>query len=285
MKRVIAVDQPPPGHWVGDGFPVQSLFSYHNRYRELTPFLLLDRAGPTQFEPAAKPRGVGQHPHRGFATVTIVYQGEVAHRDSSGRSGLIGPDEVQWMTAASGIVHQEFHSEAFTRSGGILDMVQLWVNLPAAHKYDEPDYQLIRRTEIPQITLADGASQLRLIAGEYQQQMGPAITRSPIQLWDLRLQPGADITLPASTGWNCALALLAGEIRVNGEVQASALSLVVCSRDGADIRVQTERGATLLLLGGEPIDEPIAGYGPFVMNSREEIEQALTDHRAGRLSM
>ena len=167
MKRVLGVYSPPRPHWVGDGFPVRSIFSYHSHSKQLSPFLLLDYAGPAEFPPANQPRGVGQHPHRGFETVTIVYQGEVAHRDSTGQGGVIGPGDVQWMTAGAGILHEEFHSEVFTRSGGELEMAQLWVNLPARDKRTPPGYQAIFAQDIPAVPLPDGAGTVRVIAGEY----------------------------------------------------------------------------------------------------------------------
>lgn len=284
MKKVIRIDSAPRPHWVGDGFPVRSLFSYQSHGRALSPFLLLDRAGPAQFAPTDSPRGVGQHPHRGFETVTLVYEGEVAHRDSTGQGGTIGPGDVQWMTAAAGIMHDEFHSETFTRAGGTLDMVQLWVNLPARDKMSAPGYQAIRSDQIPAFPLADGAGRLRIIAGEYEGQRGPAHTFSPINLWDLRLHGGASVRLPAVDGWNTALVVLKGTVRVNGQEEAGEAQLVLLDPSGRDIELEAQEDAVLLLLSGEPIDEPIVGYGPFVMNSEEEIHQAIADFNSGRFS-
>ena len=190
MKAIQGVYSAPRQHWVGDGFPVRSLFSYDSHGKHTSPFLLFDYAGPMDFTPAARPRGVGQHPHRGFETVTIVYDGEVTHRDSTGAGGMIGPGDVQWMTAASGIIHEEFHSPEFTRKGGRFEVVQLWVNLPAKDKMTAPGYQTLLNRDIPTVALPDGAGTLRVIAGEYAGQRGPARTFTPIDVWDVRLKQG-----------------------------------------------------------------------------------------------
>ncbi|MNG93721.1 Quercetin 2,3-dioxygenase [compost metagenome] len=284
MKKVIGIYSAPRQHWVGDGFPVRSLFSYHSHGKALSPFLLLDRAGPADFSPGEQPRGVGQHPHRGFETVTIVYQGEVAHHDSTGQGGVIGPGDVQWMTAASGIMHEEFHSEAFTRSGGTLDMVQLWVNLPAKDKMSSPGYQAIRSDSIPVHELADEAGLVRIIAGDYAGQTGPARTFSPMNVWDLRLHGGARVQLPAVDGWNTAIVVLKGRARVNGQEEVGEAQMVLLDPRGTGIEIETREDAVLLLLSGEPIDEPIVGYGPFVMNSQLEITQAIDDFNNGRFA-
>ncbi|MNF52044.1 Quercetin 2,3-dioxygenase [compost metagenome] len=284
MKKVIGIYSAPRQHWVGDGFPVRSLFSYHSHGKALSPFLLLDRAGPAEFEPGDHARGVGQHPHRGFETVTIVYEGEVAHRDSTGQGGVIGPGDVQWMSAAAGIMHEEFHSEAFTREGGTLDMVQLWVNLPARDKMSAPGYQAIRSDSIPEVALPDGAGSVRLIAGDYAGRQGPARTFSPMNVWDLRLKAGASLVLPAVDGWNTAIVVLKGSVRINGQEEAGEAQLVLLDPRGSDLQLETREGALLLLLSGEPIDEPIVGYGPFVMNSQEEITQAIDDFNSGRFA-
>ena len=281
MKNVIGVYTTPRSHWVGDGFPVRSLFAYDNHGKALSPFLLLDRAGPAQFAPASAPRGVGQHPHRGFETVTIVYQGEVAHRDSTGQGGVIGPGDAQWMTASAGILHEEFHSEAFTRSGGTLDMVQLWVNLPAQHKMTPPAYQAIRSAAIPAVELAGAAGTLRVIAGEHGGQRGPAHTFTPMNVWDLQLLAGNSAELPAIDGWTTALIVLRGAISVNGSAQAGPAQMVLLERNGSGVQLQADSDALVLLLSGEPIDEPIYGHGPFVMNTQDEIIQAIDDFNSG----
>jgi quercetin 2,3-dioxygenase len=271
-KAVLGVYPGPQAHWVGDGFPVRSLFSYDQLGRHISPFLLLDYAAPTAFPPAARPRGVGGHPHRGFETVTIVYQGEVAHRDSVGNSGVIGPGDVQWMTAAAGILHDEFHSPAFMRRGGALEMAQLWVNLPAQHKMAPPRYQSILSAQIPQIALPGGAGTLRVIAGNYCGQQGPAATFSELNVWDVRLQSGAEITLSVPAGHNAAI-----ESR-----EAKDAELVLLEGGGSDIHIAAGADSAILVLSGVPIAEPIAGYGPFVMNTRQEIETAMNDFRLGK---
>jgi quercetin 2,3-dioxygenase len=281
-KTVLGVYPSPKGHWVGDGFPVRSLFTYDDLGQHLSPFLLLDYAGPAQFAPAARPRGVGEHPHRGFETVTIVYQGEVAHRDSVGNAGLIGPGDVQWMTAASGILHEEFHSPAFARSGGALEMVQLWVNLPAKHKMSAPRYQTILNADIPQVDLAEGAGSLRVIAGSFDGRAGPAATFSPLNVWDVRLQAGHQASLPVPEGHTAAIAVLRGSITVNGSRRVGDAELLVLDRSGDAVHIEAAANTTLLLLSGSPILEPIVGYGPFVMNSKQEIETAMNDFQRGK---
>jgi redox-sensitive bicupin YhaK (pirin superfamily) len=282
MKKVLTVENAPRPHWVGDGFPVRSLFSYDSHGAPLSPFLLLDYAGPAQFAPAARPRGVGEHPHRGFETVTIVYEGEVDHRDSTGAGGHIGPGDVQWMTAAGGIIHEEFHSEAFTRRGGILEMVQLWVNLPARHKMSTPGYQTLLKKDIPTLPLADGAGELRVIAGEYQGTRGPARTYTPVNVWDVRLNRDHTGTFTVPEGHTLAVIVLRGTVQVNGTHVARDAQLVLLDRAGTEVQIEANSDASVLLLGGEPIDEPIVGYGPFVMNSRDEIAEAITDFNSGR---
>jgi quercetin 2,3-dioxygenase len=281
MKTIVDVQSAPGSHWVGDGFPVRSMFSYRSHGKALSPFLLLDYAGPTEFTPAERPRGVGQHPHRGFQTVTIVYQGEVAHRDSAGQGGVIGPGDVQWMTAGAGILHEEFHSEAFTRSGGVLEMAQLWVNLPAKHKMTTPGYQAILDRDIPAVSLPDRAGTARVIAGNFDGHAGPARTFTPMHVWDLRLNPGGIGELCVPDGWNSALIVLHGTVLINGSSVAREADLVLLSRAGSTVSVEANNDAVVLLLSGEPIDEPIVGRGPFVMNSQKEIVQAITDFNNG----
>jgi redox-sensitive bicupin YhaK (pirin superfamily) len=281
-KTVLGVHPSPKGHWVGDGFPVRSLFTYDGLGQRLSPFLLLDYAGPAQFSPAQRPRGVGEHPHRGFETVTIVYEGEVAHRDSVGNSGLIGPGDVQWMTAAAGILHEEFHSPAYTRSGGPFEMVQLWVNLPAKHKMSAPRYQTLLNASIPRIEIAGGAGSVRVIAGEFAGRQGPAATFSQVNVWDVRLKGGHAVTLSVPDGHNAALAVLRGEVSANASRKVGAAELVVLSAAGNEVSIEAASDATFLLLSGEPLLEPVVGYGPFVMTSRQEIETAIDDFNRGK---
>lgn len=281
MKSVLGVFNAPRPHWVGNGFPVRSLFSYQGQGKQLSPFLLLDYAGPMDFAPSDKPRGVGQHPHRGFETVTIVYKGELAHCDSSGEGGTIGPGDVQWMTAGAGILHEEFHSPAFTRTGGTLEMVQLWVNLPARNKGIAPRYQAILDRDIPSVDLPARGGTLRVIAGEYSGQRGPAQTFTPMNVWDLRLKAGGrnEFTLPA--GWSVALVVLHGEVRVNAGTEVGEAQMAVLGEEGQVIDVEAGTDSVVLLLSGEPIDEPIVGHGPFVMNTEAEIAQAVRDFNSG----
>jgi len=281
-KAVLAVYPAPKGHWVGDGFPVRSLFSYDQLGGQVSPFLLLDYAGPAVFTPATRPRGVGEHPHRGFETVTIVYQGEVAHRDSAGNSGVIGPGDVQWMTAAAGILHDEFHSPAFTRRGGTLEMAQLWVNLPAEHKMSPPRYQNILNAQIPQVALPSGAGSLRLIAGNYAGRRGPAATFTDLNVWDVRLSAEKNLTLSVPENHGAAIAVLRGAITVNGSPEARNADLVLLDRSGSEIAVAAAADSVLLVLSGVAIAEPIAGYGPFVMNTRQELDTAMNDFRLGK---
>jgi len=282
MKNILGIYSAPRSHWVGNGFPVRSLFSYESHGKQLSPFLLLDYAGPVDFTPTDKPRGVGQHPHRGFETVTIVYQGEVAHRDSTGQGGVIGPGDVQWMTAGSGILHEEFHSPAFTQSGGTLEMVQLWVNLPAKDKMTTPGYQAILAQNIPSAPLPDKAGTMRVIAGEYSGYAGPARTFSRLQVWDMRLTQGGITELALPESWNVALVVLHGTVQVNGSASAREAQMVVLDRAGQNLAIEASTDAVVLLLSGEPIAEPIVGHGPFVMNSQQEILQAIDDFNSGR---
>ena len=282
MKNIIGIYTSPHMHWVGDGFPVRTLFSYDNLAKHISPFLLLDHAGPAEFTPTTERRGVGRHPHRGFETVTIVYKGELEHRDSTGSGGKIGAGDVQWMTAASGILHEEFHSEGFAKSGGTLEMVQLWVNLPARDKMADPGYQTLLDADIPSIVLKNNAGRLRLIAGEFDGQTGPARTFTPIDVWDLRLNGGQALTLDLHEGRNTALVILRGTVQVNGLESVGEGQLVLFERQGNQLTLQASADAVVLLLSGEPIDEPIVGHGPFVMNTEQEIHQAFADFQSGR---
>jgi redox-sensitive bicupin YhaK (pirin superfamily) len=282
MKKTLGVYSAPDPHWVGNAFPVRSLFTYDNLGRNLSPFLLLDYAGPAKFTPAAQPRGVGQHPHRGFETVTIVYEGEVQHRDSSGAGGVIGPGDVQWMTAGAGILHEEFHSEAFTREGGTLEMVQLWVNLPARDKMVKPGYQGIPDRDIPTVKLAGDAGRVRIIAGRFQGQSGPAHTFSPLDVWDVRLNAGKRAAFSVAQGRTIAVVVLQGAVQLDdGQILRDA-QMAVLEPAGEDFSVAADSDAILLVLSGEPLDEPIVGYGPFVMNTQQQISEAIEDFNRGR---
>ncbi|MES3676817.1 pirin family protein [Halomonas elongata] len=282
MKKIQAIYGAPRGHWVGDGFPVRSLFTYDRMgAQHLSPFLLLDHAGPHEFRPATKPRGVGAHPHRGFETVTLVYAGELEHRDSSGGGGRIGQGDVQWMTAGAGIVHEEFHSRAFTDSGGPLEMVQLWVNLPARHKDAPPAYQTLGEASIPRVSLGQGKGDVRVVAGDFSGQRGPARTFTPINMWDIRLAADGDATLPVPEGHTTLLVVLEGSVLVNGDTVVRDEAVAVFDRRGDEVHLEASNDTKLLLLSGEPIDEPVVGHGPFVMNSAEEIHQAFREFQDG----
>ncbi len=278
-RRIEKIKRDNGRHWVGDGFPVTSLFSY-GRDRNISPFLLLDYAGPADFEPSNKPRGVEQHPHRGFETVTIVYDGEVEHKDTAGNAGKIGPGDVQWMTAARGILHEEMHSEEFTRKGGRLEMVQLWVNLPAKDKMSAPRYQEILNNNIP-VVEADG-SKVRVISGSFGDAKGAAMTFTPVHLYDIRMNAGAELTIPVADGFNASLLVLDGEVSVEGE-QLEHAELAVFEQSSGSVVLKAAKDAKLLFMAGEPIDEPVVGSGPFVMNTEDEIYQAFADFRSGKL--
>lgn len=282
MRKILGIYSSPRPHWVGDGFPVRSLFSHMSHGEHVSPFLMLDYAGPAEFAPTDKPRGVGVHPHRGFETVTVVYSGEVEHRDSTGQGGVIGPGDVQWMTAAGGILHEEFHSRAFTKAGGTLEMIQLWVNLPAKDKNTAPGYQTLSNRDIPAVDLPDGAGTLRVIAGSYRGKRGPAHTFTPIDLWDLKLRQGGRTVLSLPEGHTAAVVVLKGAVRLNDDATAREAQLVLFDRGGGDIVLEADADASLLVLSGEPIDEPVVIHGPFVMNTADEIRQAMVDFQSGR---
>jgi len=281
LKKILGVHSAELPHWVGNAFPVRTVFSYGGLGEQLSPFLLFGHAGPDHFEPASKPRGVGEHPHRGFETVTIVYEGEVDHRDTTGVGGHIGPGDVQWMTAASGILHQEFHSEAFARRGGTLDMVQMWVNLPARDKMSAPRYQNLLDAQIPGVDLPDGAGRVRVIAGAFAGHQGPALTHTPINVWDLRLVQGSKTHLTLPVGHTAAIVVLRGTVTLNKLQVLDENQMAHLEREHDELEIEAGSDATLLLLGGEPIAEPIVGHGPFVMNSEAEISQAFADFHGG----
>ena len=282
-KKILNVTSAPGRHWVGNGFPVHGMFGYSGPgVAERSPFLMLDYAAPYEFQPTTERRGVGQHPHRGFETVTIVYDGEVEHRDSTGNGGIIGKGDVQWMTAAGGILHEEFHSPAYAERGGPFEMVQLWVNLPKQHKLAPAGYQGILDAQIPAVALPDDAGMLRVIAGDYDGNAGPARTFSPINVWDVRLGAAKTVSLPQPEGWTTLVVVLAGTVQLNGETVLRPAQMATLSTEGSDVVIEANGDAKLLLLAGEPIDEPVVGYGPFVMNSQQEIVQAIADFNGGR---
>ena len=282
MKKLAFIKRNGGSHWVGDGFPVRGIFSYNDIADELSPFLLMDYAGPADFPATTRKLGVGQHPHRGFETVTIVYEGGVSHRDSSGGGGTIGPGDVQWMTAASGLLHEEYHSPDYAAKGGPFEMVQLWVNLPAKDKMSAPGYQGIVADDIPEVALPGNAGTARIIAGNYGDVSGPARTFTPMNVWDLHLKAGHRIALELPEGHTTALFVLRGSLRIDDKHTVRAAELAVMEREGSQLAFDVTDDAIVLLLSGAPLNEPIVGHGPFVMNTREEIIQAINDFNSGR---
>jgi quercetin 2,3-dioxygenase len=282
MRQILGVTSAPRPHWVGDGFPVRTMLSHHDHGGQISPFIMLDYAGPATFEPTTARRGVGAHPHKGFETVTIVYAGEVEHRDSAGAGGVIGPGDVQWMTAGNGIVHEEYHSPAFAAKGGAFEMVQLWVNLPTRNKGAEPGYQSLLAHDIPTVELANGAGTLRVIAGQFGEARGPARTFTPIDIWDVRLMRGKSATLDVPEGHTLSVLVLAGTVEVQGREIAREAQMVLLGREGGPVTIEANGDAKLLVLTGAPIDEPVVAHGPFVMNTVGEIKQAMLDFQAGQ---
>lgn len=281
MKKIVLIKRSNGSHWVGDGFPVQNIFSYNDIADKISPFLMMDHAGPTNFPPTQQKLGVGQHPHRGFETVTIVYEGGVSHRDSSGAGGTISPGDVQWMTAASGLIHEEFHSEDFARQGGPFEMIQLWVNLPAKDKMTKPGYQGITAEQIPNVTLANDAGVARIIAGSQANAKGPAHTFTPMNVWDMRLKADRTLMLTLPAGHTTALYVLRGKIKVDTQI-IQTNEMAVMEREGTELAADILEDAVVLLLSGQPLNEPIVGHGPFVMNTRAEIMQAMQDYNSGK---
>jgi hypothetical protein len=283
MKKILEIHKSPSPHWVGDGFPVRSILSSQRLGPAISPFLLLDYGGPMEFPPTNQVLGVDEHPHRGFETVTIVYQGELEHRDSTGNHGRLSPGDVQWMTAASGIVHEEKHSREFAERGGMFEMVQLWVNLPAKFKTAPPGYQTLLNRDISVVTLANDSGMVRVIAGNFQNTKGPARTFMPINLWDIRLQAKQATELQVPDHYTTILVNLSGKIFLNETEQVGAAEMALLDRRGEKIKIAAREDATMLLLNGAPIDEPVVSYGPFVMNTEDEIQQAIVDYHSGRM--
>lgn len=282
-KRVNEIYKAPAPHMVGDGFSVQNVFPNGNRLgRRISPFFLLDYGAPAYFPPSDKPRGVDEHPHRGFETVSIVYQGALEHRDSAGNKGKLFAGDVQWMTAASGVVHEEKHEKEFTRRGGTLEIAQLWVNLPKAYKMTAPRYQELLKEQIPVVPVGNN-SKVRVIAGAFNGQRGPAQTFTPINLLDIKLAAGDTVNLHLPEGYNTGIVALHGEVNYNGSHTAQAVEIAVFDTAGEDITVTAISDATLLVLNGQPIDEPIFAYGPFLMNTQQEIMEAIDDYNAGKM--
>lgn len=283
MRTVKNIYHNSQSHWVGDGFQVTPLFSHMGEDRQTSPFLMFDYAAPREFAPSfGHTRGVGEHPHRGFETVTIAYHGEVAHRDGSGATGVIQQGDVQWMTAGRGTVHEEFHSEAFSQRGGLFEMAQIWVNLPRQHKLVEPRYQHLKNADIPVVNVDGG--RVRLIGGEYNGVQGAGLTYSELNIWDVTVDSEMRLTLPETH--NVSLAIRRGKVQINQDdnLVAQPKDLIVFEREQGGIvlkNIGTEP-VEILLLSGVPIDEPIAAYGPFVMNTPEEIHESIDLYRRGK---
>lgn len=283
MKKLSFIKKSNGSHWVGDGFPVRNIFSYGDIASEISPFLMMDYAGPVEFKPTEKKLGVGEHPHRGFETVTIVYEGEVEHRDSAGGGGKIGPGEVQWMTAASGVVHEEFHGRDFAKKGGPFEMIQLWVNLPKKDKMSSPRYQGIMKAKIPEVSLPDDAGIVRVIAGEFNGNKGPAMTFTPMNLWDIRVNDEKHVEINVNENETAALFVLNGQIKLASGETVKEAELAVMSHSGKIIQFVAEDHSKILFMNGTPLNEPIVGYGPFVMNTETEIRQAFNDYKNGKM--
>lgn len=281
-KNIVSLHKARAPHMVGDGLPVRNVFSYTDLgKRELSPFLMLDYGMPSVFKPTEEVLGVGMHPHRGFETVTIAFQGRLAHRDTAGNHGEIGPGDVQWMTAGSGVLHEELHAPAFRKSGGTLQMLQLWVNLPAELKMTSPQYQTLENSNIPVVNL--GAAKVRIISGTLGDLVGPARSFTPINLWDVQLNPG-EVRLTVPENYTTALFVMEGKVTVNGAQEVEEPTLVLLDNSGTDFTVTASSEARFIVLNGEPIHEPVVGYGPFVMNTQEQIVEAMKDYSAGRFA-
>lgn len=282
IRQVNHIITAPNAHWVGNGFPMSTLFSYQKDSEKYSPFLLMDYAEPTLFKPVTNARGVGTHPHRGFETVTIAYQGEVSHHDSKDHEGTIYAGDVQWMTAASGILHNEYHSKKMTKEGGMLEMVQLWVNLPAAYKMTQPRYQALKSDAIPLVQLSDSQGYVRVIAGHYANTQGIAMTYSPLNVWDVRLNNAGISHYHIPEGHNAMLFVVKGAVHINDSEIARQHEMVVLNNDGETLMLESMGDTIVLILSGEPINEPIAGQGPFVMNTQEELQRAFDDYDNGQ---
>ena len=268
-------------HWVGDGFHVRNLFPSNDLGPRLSPFLLLDLAGPTEFAGTDTPRGVREHPHRGFETVTVVYQGKVAHRDSAGNSGVVGPGDVQWMTAGSGVVHEEMHEREFAREGGTIQMAQLWVNLPREHKLTRPRYQDLSSDRIPAVEVEGG--EVRVVAGDFRGTRGPAETFTELNVWDVHLGADGSLDVELPPGHNVGVIVFSGRAAVNGSAPIADAEMAWLGEEDIAVAIQAEQDSTILFLSGLPIGEPVASMGPFVMNTREELIEAVRDYQSGRM--
>ncbi|HEK2854354.1 TPA: pirin family protein [Proteus mirabilis] len=285
MRQVKQIYSAPNPHWVGNGFSMSTVFSYKENAEQYSPFLLMDYAEPTLFKPVTNARGVGTHPHRGFETVTIAYQGEVSHHDSTGHAGTIAEGDVQWMTAASGILHKEYHSEKMTKEGGMLEVVQLWVNLPSAYKMAQPRYQALKAQDIPHVQLPNAQDYVRVIAGDYANTSGIAMTYSPVNLWDVRLNHAGTSHYAIPEGHNAMLFVVKGAIHLNNSDIVRQHEIAILDTHGDTLTLGSMGDAIVLILTGEPINEPVVGQGPFVMNTQQELLQAFDDYDNGKFGM
>lgn len=283
-RTVEIIATPPAPHMVGDGFRVHNFIPSFHRLdmQRTTPFILLDYNSKIVFPPSETPRGVGVHPHRGFETVTIAYKGSVQHHDSSGGGGIIGEGDVQWMTAAGGVLHKEYHEKEWSKKGGEFQMVQLWVNLPSKVKMSAPKYQSIANANIPRIKLDEHGSEVQIIAGEYKGTKGAASTFTPINMFNTKLKTNTEVTFSFPQNNNTLLLVLEGSVRVNGGEKVETDNLALMANDGEQFSVKANEDALVLVLSGEPIHEPIAAHGPFVMNTKQELIQAFNDFNEGK---
>jgi redox-sensitive bicupin YhaK (pirin superfamily) len=285
-KTIEAIVAPPPPHMVGDGFRVHNFFPNSRLIdkQRMSPFFLLDYNAKIEFAPRETPRGVGVHPHRGFETVTIAYHGRVAHHDSAGNSGIIGEGDVQWMTAASGLLHKEYHEQEFSRKGGVFQMVQLWVNLPAKYKMTPPKYQEISHDKMGKYNLPNDQGVVEIIAGEFKDVKGPAFTFTPMHVYNARIKKSADLELSFPSNFNTGILMVEGTADIDGSVVHSD-HFVLFKNDGESIQISAHEDSVMLVLSGEPINEPIAQYGPFLMNTWQELEEAIEDVNAGKFGV
>ena len=281
-KKVLIVLKEENRHWVGDGFYVHGLLRPNDELHAIiSPFILLDYASPMKFKPSNIPKGVGKHPHRGFETITFAYQGEVEHRDSSGAIGTIKTGDIQWMTAGRGVIHEEFHSREFSKTGGVFEMVQLWVNLPKKYKMIKPSYQAIVNKDIPTVSIQNNAN-LRVIAGKYNNIKGPASTYTEINIYDISSKEKENINLNFNIGTNTILLIMSGKLSIDNK-NYEEKSILILDKENKMLSFQTSNNFKALILNGEPINEPIVTHGPFVMNSQQEILTAIDDYQNGSM--
>lgn len=284
-KTIEAILPPPPAHMVGDGFRVHGFFPGEKiSKKRMSPFFMMDYGSKVDFSPSEQPRGVGVHPHAGFETVTIAYHGKIAHHDSAGNSGIIGEGDVQWMTAGAGLLHKEYHEKEFSKTGGLFQMVQLWVNLPAKDKKTKPKYQEVTNEMMGRYLLAEEKGFIEVIAGEYNGTKGPATTFTPMQVYNARLKKDATATLSFPSNYNTGLLIIEGSANINGNAVATD-HFVLFKNEGEEIAIEAREDTIILVLSGEPIDEPIAAYGPFLMNTLQEVEEAIESVSRGKFGV